>query len=176
MPKIYFIGDTHFGHKNIITYENRPFGSVEEMDSSMIERWNSTVSKEDIIFHVGDFSFFNIALSKDILSRLNGDKRLIMGNHDTKSVASYYEMGFQRVYDYPILLEHFWLVSHEPLYINSNMPYANIFGHVHGNPQFKDYSSQSFCVSVERIDYRPISFDEIKKLMETANHNEIQDG
>ena len=41
------------------------------------------------------------------------------------------------------------------------MPYANIFGHVHGSQLYKDYSEQSYCVSVERTDYRPVPFDEI---------------
>jgi calcineurin-like phosphoesterase family protein len=45
------------------------------------------------------------------------------------------------------------------------MPYANIFGHVHGNPAYKDYSSQSFCVSVERINYTPILFEDIRLAM-----------
>ena len=43
------------------------------------------------------------------------------------------------------------------------MPYANLFGHVHGSPIFKDYSRQHYCVSVERIDYSPKDFEEIKK-------------
>ncbi|MFR0986288.1 MAG: hypothetical protein ACLSFZ_06955 [Frisingicoccus sp.] len=54
-------------------------------------------------------------------------------------------------------IEGFWILSHEPLYINENMPYANIFGHVHGNPTYKDFCRQSICVCVERTDYRPIS-------------------
>jgi calcineurin-like phosphoesterase family protein len=45
------------------------------------------------------------------------------------------------------------------------MPYANIFGHVHANPIYKDFSPQSFCVSVERINYTPISFEEIKRVI-----------
>lgn len=53
--------------------------------------------------------------------------------------------------------------SHEPLYVNENMPYANLFGHVHNSPIFKDFSKQHYCVSVERINYAPISFEEIKK-------------
>ena len=50
-----------------------------------------------------------------------------------------------------------------------NMPYANIFGHVHANPIYKDFSEQSFCVSVERINYTPVSFDEIKRVIAEEN-------
>lgn len=50
------------------------------------------------------------------------------------------------------------MLSHEPLYINRNMPYANIYGHVHGNMTYQSITSQSACVSVERIKYTPIEF------------------
>lgn len=88
-----------------------------------------------------------------------------MGNHDTRSPQWYRDCGFREVYDCPILFESFWLLSHEPLYLNSNMPYGNLFGHVHGNPAYADASAQSCCVCVERTDYRPISFEEVKRRM-----------
>ena len=70
----------------------------------------------------------------------------------------------------PVLYKDFWILSHDAIYVNSNMPYANLFGHVHNSPIVKDYSSQHFCVSVERINYRPISFDEIvQKVKEASN-------
>ncbi len=77
----------------------------------------------------------------------------------------YYDVGFHRVYDAPIILDHFWMLTHEPLYTNANMPNTNIFGHVHASKQYTNYSSQRFCVSVERIDYTPIELEEIKRLM-----------
>ena len=102
---------------------------------------------------------------EDYLSALQGHIRLVMGNHDTRSTQWYRDCGFEEVYDCPILFESFWLLSHEPLYLNSNMPYGNLFGHVHGNPAYADASSQSCCVCVERTDYRPISFEEVKRRM-----------
>ena len=87
------------------------------------------------------------------------------GNHDTKSNEHYRRAGFCEVYDLPVIFQGFWLLSHEPLYVCQNMPYANIFGHVHANPIYKDFSPQSFCVSVERINYTPISFEEIKRVV-----------
>ncbi len=59
------------------------------------------------------------------------------------------------------LFKDFWILSHQPLYVNTNMPYANLFGHVHGSPIFSTFSKQHYCVSVERIQYTPISFEEI---------------
>lgn len=161
----FFIADPHFGHKAIIEYENRPFQSVEEMDESLIKNWNSVVTKHDKIFLLGDLSFYDNDKTSEIVNRLKGIKYLILGNHDKKNVHTYYDMGFHRVYDSPIILDEFWMLSHAPLYTNSNMPYANIFGHVHASKQYTHYSVQSFCVSVERINYTPVEFERIKELM-----------
>ena len=74
------------------------------------------------------------------------------------------------IYEYtrPVIIDGFWILSHEPLYVNSNMPYANIFGHVHDSPIIKDFSNQHFCVSCERINYAPINFDDIKYRVKNA--------
>lgn len=170
MSTTYFIADTHFYHEKIIGYENRPFGNVEEMNEAMIENWNKVVCKGDRIFVLGDLMFHpNQNLSK-IVPRLRGNKILVMGNHDCVRLRAYMEAGFREVYKYPIILDNFWILSHEPMYINSNMPYANIFGHVHSNPEYLDYSPQSICVSVERkhMNYTPIAFEQVKKLMGLA--------
>ena len=166
MNKIFFIADPHFGDDRIRRYENRPFSTVEEMDSELIRRWNGVVTETDTVFVLGDFGADGNEAA--VLSKLSGQKYLVKGNHDTKSNADYRNAGFTEVYDHPILFQGFWILSHDALYVNSNMPYANLFGHVHNNPIIKDYSKQHFCVSVERIDYTPISFEIIKKKISEA--------
>lgn len=163
MGKTLFVGDTHFGEEAIILYENRPFQNTKEMDEVLIKNWNSEVNPEDIVYVVGDFGANG--REKEYLSRLNGIKYLIKGNHDTKSNEYYRAAGFKEVYDKPIVLENFWIISHEPLYMNVNMPYANIFAHVHNSPLFKDFSACHFCASAERINFTPILFDDIKVLV-----------
>ena len=50
---IWVTSDLHFGHKNIIKYENRPFKDIEEMDKAIIELWNKTVKKDDLsLIHI----------------------------------------------------------------------------------------------------------------------------
>lgn len=161
--RMFFTADTHFGDESIIRYENRPFSTVEEMDSKLIEKWNSIISAEDEIFVLGDFSAYDKHKTAEICKKLNGRKYLVMGNHDTHNELWYYDCGFESVSKYTIIYDNFWILSHEPLYINTNMPYANIFGHVHNNPIYATVSPQSYCVSLERTGYVPIGFTEIKK-------------
>ncbi|MCI9071830.1 MAG: phosphoesterase [Lachnospiraceae bacterium] len=152
---IFFIADTHFGDQRILRYENRPFESAQAMDEELARRWNETVTPEDTVYVLGDWGIFSPAL-------LNGEKYLVKGNHDTLSSQAYRDMGFAEVYDLPVILEDFWILSHQPLYVCENMPYANLFGHVHASPLYRTFSSQHYCVSVERTGYAPVSFEEIR--------------
>ena len=163
MSKFFYIADTHFGSAPILLYENRPFENVADMERVLIENWNSIVSPDDTVWHLGDFGA--CGHEKEILSQLNGRVMLVKGNHDTETNEYYRNQGFAEVYDFPVLFQNFWLLSHEPLYMNVNMPYANIFGHIHANPMYKDFSAHHACVCVERTGYAPVQFDMIKKQM-----------
>ncbi len=159
MPNTYFIADTHFDDDNIRRYENRPFDSVEAMNEAMIARWNSVVTEADTVWVLGDFGA--AGREGEMLSRLKGEKMLVKGNHDKQSGEYYRRAGFVGVYNMPVIYNNFWILSHEPMYVCENMPYANLFGHVHANPIYRDFSSQHFCVSAERIDYTPVTLDTI---------------
>ena len=162
-PRIFIIADTHFGDENIRLYEERPFQNTEEMDREMIRRWNETVTDSDLIYHLGDFCSQGEDRCRVLLSQLKGRKFLVMGNHDLYlSPQKWRELGFEQCYDLPVILKGFFMLSHEPLYICRSMPYANLFGHVHNNPTYCSVSSRSACVSVERIDYRPILLEELR--------------
>ncbi len=166
MGNIFFIADTHFCSDAICRYENRPFETVSQMDAHMIQKWNETVAPDDTVYLLGDFGAEGT--ENQVLSRLNGTIYLVKGNHDTNTNEYYRRAGFREVYDHPILLDGFWLLSHDALYVNENMPYANLFGHVHNSPIFKTYSTQHYCVCVERLNYAPISFEQIKRQIKEA--------
>ena len=78
---IYFTADTHFGHENVIRFCSRPFSCAAEMDEALIENWNSRVKGNDTVYVLGDM-FFRSVNFEEILKRLKGKKRLIVGNHD----------------------------------------------------------------------------------------------
>lgn len=171
-PKIFLIGDTHFSHRNIIKYCNRPFKDVDDMNEQLIKNWNEVVGANDIVYVVGDFALCGKNKIIEICQRLNGRKRLIMGNHDQASIETYRQAGFEFIYNHPIILDGFFVVSHEPMVgFSPSTPFANIFAHVHDNPAYTDCSARSFCVSAERIAYAPIEFEIVKKMMKECEEN-----
>lgn len=157
---VYIWSDLHLRHKNILQYENRPFSSVEEMERTLLSNWRKTVASNDTLINLGDVWFGPKEECSKIIHNLPGKKILILGNHDrAHSLQWWRDVGFDEVYPYPILYDEFYLLSHEPLYINSSMPYANVYGHIH-NRSFDDI--QSMNVSVEKLGYSPISWEEVK--------------
>jgi len=156
---IFFTSDQHFGHTNIIKYENRPFSNAEEMNAYMLTKWNYTVSKKDKVYFLGDLCI-PCQMYKDLIPKLNGYKIMVMGNHDSLSHKRYLEAGFEEVSKYPIILKDRFILSHDPVYLSDSMPYINIHGHIHSKQMFgKNY----YNVSVELHDYTPVKFDVIVK-------------
>lgn len=78
----FFTSDTHFGHKNIIKYCNRPFADTDEMDEAIIANWNNIIGDTDTVFHLGDLALGDSSRWDSILKRLNGYKIFVVGNHD----------------------------------------------------------------------------------------------
>ncbi|MGU3411327.1 hypothetical protein ACLBWP_14565 [Microbacterium sp. M1A1_1b] len=83
--------DHHFGHARIIEHARRPFGNVETMDTSLVERWNSVVPPEAIVLHLGDLLMASMNDVGDALAltrQLHGRRLLVPGNHDWVSRAT----------------------------------------------------------------------------------------
>lgn len=164
MTNVWFISDLHIGHRNIIKYCNRPWETSEEMDAALFKNWNETVKQNDVVHFLGDLTLSsNPEIIKSILSRLNGIKYLIKGNHDRLTNQQYRDCGFKEVYDTSIIYKDFFILSHIPVFMNDTMPYVNIHGHTHQNNQA---SKKYFNVSVENINYTPINFRTIIKMFE----------
>ena len=155
--RYFVIADTHFDHENVIKYCNRPYANVTAMNEDIVRRWNARVSKKDVVYVLGDFTFGKES-AKKFVPLLNGTKYLVKGNHDTYTNQFYRDCGFKEVYDKPILFD-FFLLSHEPLQLSESTPYFNYYGHVHNDEKYHD-TATSKCVSVERINYTPILMKE----------------
>ena len=84
----------HFGHKNVIKFDNRPFNDVDEMDAELIRLWNSKVSADDHVYIIGDLCFRNGRQEQWYIKQLNGHKHLILGNHDVKIQSNAEAMAY----------------------------------------------------------------------------------
>lgn len=159
--KVWWVSDTHFSHKNIIKYCNRPFASVDEMNDAMATAWNERVRPDDTVWHLGDFSFER---NPDHLDRqlkaLNGRKHLITGNHDSpacrrspgwESVRPYAETRVEGKF---MVLCHYamrvWNKSHHKSWM--------LYGHSHAS---LPGNSQSLDVGVDCWGYAPVDFEAI---------------
>ena len=152
MGQIYLIADTHFGHKSIIVFENayRPFASIEDHDRELVARWNATVGKKDTVWHLGDVFF-----GKDthlILGKLNGIKRLVLGNHDIYPYEIYTRY-FTKIFGAAELRD--CILTHIPVHQNQlEWRYTtNIHGHLHSKVMD---DSRYHCVSVEHTGLKPV--------------------
>lgn len=139
MKGIYYTSDLHFGHKNITKFnpDTRPFQSMEEMDEKIIDSWNNTVKSGDTVYILGDVSFYKVSKTVEILSRLRGQKILIIGNHDThhierdEFIRSFIGMGdlMENKVDGQLMV-----MCHFPIYEWDQMHRGaiHLHGHTHG--------------------------------------------
>jgi len=165
----FVISDTHFGHANICKFtdefgvKQRDWDNVSEMDEYIIARWNSIVSKKDKIYHLGDVAIDKKQLKT--LDRLNGQKVLVLGNHDIFPATDYLKY-FVDIKGY--LVYDRLIFSHIPIHQDSKGRFqGNIHGHTHChrmlNDGIVDSWYQNMCVEV--IDYMPVPFDDLKKII-----------
>lgn len=159
--RIWFTADTHFNHANVIEYCGRPFSTVQEMNERMVENWNECVGKHDRIYILGDFAFSHHV---DLLDRLNGQKHLVLGNHDKmttialdrfESVSQIKEIGFC---GRKIVMCHFPLRT----WNDSQRGAVLLFGHTHGRCVTDNLS---FDVGVDTHGFKPYSIDEIMEMV-----------
>lgn len=161
----YFISDTHFYHYNIIRYCDRPFDDIERMNDYMIQEWNSVVTDNDTVYFLGDFGFGDKDMLTNICSQLKGKKYILRGNHDyRRGKQSWRDIGFEEVYDKKIELGKNIILSHEPKDVPNDV--LNIHGHIHNVPLSDAFNKDNhYCVSVEMIDYVPITLEQILQKM-----------
>jgi len=163
MSKTFLIGDTHFGHANILTFKTnegnplRPFTSILEHDETLIQNWNNTVSPNDKVYHLGDIGFKSWAKLSETLARLNGTKVLIKGNHDNFKLSQYAQ-HFKDVRGSHTLDK--FILTHIPIHPESLARWrANLHGHLHSNSLDDD---RYMNLSVEQIDFTPVDFEFIR--------------
>ena len=164
MSKVYFTSDLHFGHKNIC--ERVRGMDVEENIQHMIKTWNSTVTKKDIVYILGDVTMENRKYL-DLLKELNGTIYIIGGNHDDRRICKkLHEMGIIVMG----CVEHKgFICTHIPVHPKEVAEYrGNIHGHIHKIYHGKEASINElgedyYNVNCELHEYKPVDIDEIIK-------------
>lgn len=186
---IFFTSDTHFNHKNIILYCQRPFDTIEKMNETIIANWNKTVPQDGIVFHLGDFALGGSEAWNKVLPRLNGQIHLILGNHDMKNFRQGYAEHFASVQEQltvemgkkKLILTHFPLLCYHGTW-GTEMNVWNLMGHVHtlkSNNEGKDFERLQYLfptqydVGVDFNNYTPISFQEVKEKIDFQVKNNV---
>jgi len=152
----YLISDTHFNHANIIKYCDRPFRDVEEMNQTLVENWNKTVNEDDTVFFLGDLAFRSDPLAW--LELLNGKIVFIGGQHDrffrgTRKSLVLHSEGVDL------------LLIHNPADTPEDWHGWVVHGHKHNTAPLIDPFNKRVNVSVEVIDYTPISVSRVVSMI-----------
>ena len=168
MGRTFFASDHHFGHEGILTFKNydgtqvRTFDSIEHMNEHMIERHNSVVKPEDKVYFLGDVAMSHRHLH--YLGRMNGEKVLIKGNHDTGKLSQYapYFKDIRGSHQFSGVV-----MTHIPLHPHCLDRWKlNIHGHLHNNYiKLEDGvtpDTRYYNVSMEVIDFTPVTLEQIK--------------
>jgi calcineurin-like phosphoesterase family protein len=181
---IFFTSDFHIGHHNVIKFDGRPFENVDEMHNTLIERWNSVVTDNDIVYYLGDLSFGRDELTKWFVSQLKGEIIFILGNHDKLKDIQKLDR-FSRIHEYgteifikddelpfakrnsgyqQIILSHYPILSWNKGHHGS----WHLHGHCHQNlsKSFPDYYARKVIdVGCNGHNYTPLSYSDVKKIM-----------
>jgi calcineurin-like phosphoesterase family protein len=198
--KIFITSDTHYGHKNICAGvtewdgirskgKTRDFETLEEMNEAIIQRINSDVGQDDILIHLGDWSFGgfdNIEIFRNRIICKN--IHLITGNHDHHIVRNRNNVRslFSSVHEFYAQLEVELMkstfvkksskkvrleaiLSHFPICSWDDMSRGkmHLFGHVHLPPHLKFMPGKSMDVGVDGNDLYPYDLFKVDKMMQS---------
>jgi len=160
LPRTLFTADTHFGHANIIHKCQRPFACAQEMDEALIANWNAVVRPQDTVYHLGDVAFRNRNSVTRILGRLNGQKHLVWGNHDSNQLRKNPLWASSTPYVEATVDGQRLVLFHYAMRVWSGLHRGaiHLYGHSHGS---MPGTNASLDVGVDCWNYHPVSLDEI---------------
>ena len=153
--KNFYISDLHFGHENVIMYDNRPYSDVYQMQQKLIDNWNSVVTDEDVVYHLGDFSWGKYEDWVSVIRNLNGKIFFIKGNHDKESYLNQLlndkrvrgkVLGWENYKEISdcgkmVVLCHYYMSSHNGMFRGS----VHLYGHVHCSYDYK------ICLKMQQL-------------------------
>lgn len=131
---ILYIADWHYGHANILHFDNRPFKTCDDMNQALVDRWNAVVQPDDTVYVLGDMFWCKGSEAVEVLKQLKGQKHLIKGNHDRchdtgfrKCFTSIKERDEVEDNGRHVIVDHF----PSPYFQNHFYGWYHLYGHVH---------------------------------------------
>ena len=172
MSDVFVTSDIHFSHKMILQYNPKTrgmFRDTDEMNETIIERWNETVGVDDHTFILGDVSMGDVSRAPGYIARLNGTKTLILGNHDRSlmKIEGIRDL-FHGVYDYLVYShskQDHYVMFHYPIasWDGKSRGSVHLFGHCHGAPS--GIKGKAMDVGMDCNDLRPFALSDIQSRM-----------
>ena len=170
----YFIGDLHFGHKNCLAFDNRPFTNIESHDQALIDNWNNTVGIDDDVYVLGDISWYSPTKTLEIFNQLNDNIHLIIGNHDGKLLKNrklrnrFCEITHYKELDIgngkSIVLQHY----PSPCFKNHYRGWYHLYAHVHNS--FEWHMIENFKLQMEKLYEKPCEMYNCGCMMNYMNY------
>lgn len=168
MERVWFTSDLHFGHDRDFIYAARGFENVEEMNKAIIERFNSKVAPDDIVYILGDIMLGDSAIGEECLKQLHGHKVIIIGNHDTNPRINIYQKYAEEVVYAKVIKvkkKNIYLSHYPTITANPGDPIGhctlNFFGHTHQTDNFYQDSPFMYHVGVDSHDCYPVLLEDI---------------
>jgi len=166
-----YISDWHYGHKNAIRFDNRPFLSLEEMNAALIERWNSVVEPGDVTYILGDMFWCGPSEAIPVMEKLNGTKILVRGNHDRCNDGKFTKL-FAKIDEYmevddegrKVVLCHYPI----PCFKNHHHDWIHLYGHVHTS--FEYNMMESFKREMTELYEKPCRMFNVGAMMPYINY------
>lgn len=161
----FFTADEHYNHVNILSFMNRPFKSVKEMNEELVKRNNEIVTKNDFVIHAGDFMWQGTGeFLRNLHKSLIGNHIYLRGSHDHWMNGSYHEIWEKTIESIHIVVCHYAMRTWGRSHWNS----WQLHGHSHGKlePIGKQYD-----VGVDTNNFYPVSFEQIKEIMKNKQNN-----
>lgn len=170
MGAVYICSDLHIGHANIANYRKEVTSEADNREL-IKSHWDKKVTKRDLVWVLGDAAFTEEAI--DWIGQLNGEKRLVRGNHDDLPTTSYLR-AFTEVYGL-FKYKKMWL-SHAPIHPQELRGRTNLHGHTYYHNISSDFGGDDiryFNCSVEnlmRVVGSPlISLDQLRSILNGTN-------
>ena len=188
--RLFFTSDTHYSHSNICSATTnwsvndgyaRKFDSLEDMNQRLVDNINNMVGENDILIHLGDWSFGGFDKIEEFRSQINCKNiHLVLGNHDDhisrnkeniqklfSSVQDYLKLDIRRPINKATVEKFSFICMHFPIisWDNMNRGVMHLFGHVHLPPHLRVMEGKAMDVGVDGNGLEPISLDEVVKIL-----------